>query len=119
MRLPWLISALILAAVLALLQHVALADYLYWRYPWFDTLMHFLGGLTVACFAVGLLRKHRAQLFLVGMVAIAVGWEVFEFAIGTQREANFVFDTSLDLLMDTLGMVTVYLVARYTLWRSA
>ncbi|MBU2104094.1 hypothetical protein KKD81_03525 [Patescibacteria group bacterium] len=119
MRLPWLISALILAALLATLQHVALTEYLYWRYHWFDTLMHFLGGLAVASFVVGVLHKHRAQLFLVGMVGIAVGWEVFEFAIGTQREANFVFDTSLDLLMDTLGMATVYLVARYTLWRSA
>lgn len=119
MRLPWLITALVLAALLAVLQHVALAESLYWHYPWFDTLMHFLGGLAVASFIVGLLHKHRAQVFLAGMVGIAVGWEVFEFIIGTQREANFVFDTALDLLMDTLGMATVYLIARYTLWRSA
>jgi hypothetical protein len=119
MRLPWLFAALILAALLASLQHWALRDYLYWQYPWFDTLMHFLGGLTAASFIVGVLREKRAQLFLIGMVLVAVGWEVFEFSIGTSREANFVFDTSLDLLMDTVGMATVYLVARYTLWHSA
>lgn len=119
MRLPWLFAALILAALLATLQHWALREYLYWQYPWFDTPMHFLGGLTAGTFIVGLLRKKRAQLFLLGMVLVAVGWEVFEFSIGIPREANFVFDTSLDLLMDTVGMATVYLVARYTLWHSA
>lgn len=119
MRLPWLLAALVFAAALALLQHWALAEFLYWRYPWFDTMMHFLGGLAAATFVVGLLHRKRAQLFLVGMVLVAVGWEVFELAINAQREANFIFDTSLDLLMDTLGMATVYLTARLTLWHSA
>jgi hypothetical protein len=118
MRLPWLLTALFLAAILATLQHWALSEFLYWRYPWFDTLMHFLGGLTVASFAVGVLHRKRAQVFLVTMVGIAIGWEVFEYVISSLREANFVLDTALDLLMDTLGMAVVYLLARLTLWRS-
>jgi len=119
MRLPWLLAALVLASLLAYLQYTALANLLYWYYPWFDTLMHFLGGLTVATFGIALLDKKRALAFIVGMLAIAVGWELFELGIHTEREANFTFDTSLDLLMDTLGMSLAYIIARYTIWRSA
>lgn len=119
MRLSWLFGAFIFAAALVFLQHWALADFLYWRFPWFDTLMHFLGGLTVATFAIGLLYRPRILLFALMMCSVAIGWEVFEFSIGTVREANFVLDTGLDLLMDTVGMSASYLVARLTLWRSA
>lgn len=119
MRLYWLFTALVLAALLALLQHMALEYLLYWRYLWFDTLMHFLGGATVASFGIALLEKHRAFVFLGGMLLIAVGWELFELAINAQREANFVFDTSLDLLMDACGMALAYIGARLTIWRSA
>lgn len=119
MRLPWLLVTLVLASALAYLQHEALANLWYWHYPWFDTVMHFLGGLTVASFGIALLDRHRAIVFLTGMLAIAVGWELFELAINAEREANFAFDTALDLLMDAVGMSLAYLAARYTLWRSA
>ncbi|MES2931825.1 MAG: hypothetical protein V4682_04010 [Patescibacteria group bacterium] len=117
MRLVWLFSALILAGILAFLQHYALANLLYWHYPWFDTMMHFLGGLTVATFGIVLLAKRRALVFLVAMFGIAVGWELFELLINAEREANFAFDTSLDLLMDALGMTVTYLTARLSIWR--
>ena len=119
MRLYWLFAALVLAALLAFLQHYALANLLYWHYPWFDTLMHFLGGLTVASFGIALLERHRAFVFLVGMFMIAAGWELFELMINAEREANFLFDTSLDLLMDAIGMSIAYGVARLSIWRSA
>ena len=119
MRLYWLLATLVLASLLAFLQYEALGNLWYWYYPWFDTLMHFLGGLTVASFAVALLAKRRALLFLAGMLTIAVGWELFELAINAQRERNFAFDTSLDLLMDAVGMSIAYVTARFTLWRSA
>ena len=119
MRLFWLLGALVLACFLAYFQYVALEQYLYWRYLWLDTFMHFLGGLTVATFLVALLDRHRVGVFLGGMFAIAVGWELFELAINAEREANFAFDTSLDLLMDAVGMSFGYVLARYTLWRSA
>jgi hypothetical protein len=119
MRLSWLLAALVFASALAYLQHQALANLWYWYYPWFDTLMHFLGGLTVATFGIVLLNTRRAFVFLGGMLAIAVGWELFELAIHQEQEANFAFDTSLDLLMDALGMTLAYVAARLTLWRSA
>lgn len=119
MRLAWLLAALVFASILAYLQYEALANLWYWYYPWFDTIMHLLGGLTVAAFGIALLEKHRAFVFLGGMLAIAIGWELFELGINAQQEANFAFDTSLDLLMDALGMSTAYVAARFTLWRSA
>lgn len=119
MRLYWLLATLVLAAALAFLQYEALQNLWYWRYPWFDTLMHFLGGITVASFAIALLAKRRALLFLGGMLAIAVGWELFELGINAQREANFAFDTAVDLLMDALGMSIAYITARFTIWHSA
>ncbi len=119
MRLYWLIAALLFASLLAYLQHEALTNLWYWYYPWFDTLMHFIGGLALAVFGIALLHKRRALIFLAGMLGIAVGWELFELAINAQREANFAFDTSLDLLMDACGMSLAYVAARLTLWRSA
>ncbi|HEX2792267.1 MAG TPA: hypothetical protein VHO23_00930 [Candidatus Paceibacterota bacterium] len=119
MRLRLLFIALVLATALAYAQHVALEHFLYWRYPWFDTFMHFLGGLTLAVFLIAVFRRARPRLFLLGMIGVAVGWEAFELLIGTEREANFVLDTSLDLLMDTLGAVAAYALARFTVWRSA
>ncbi|MDP3402991.1 MAG: hypothetical protein Q8S35_03510 [bacterium] len=119
MRFAWLLSALILAGILALLQHYALANLLYWHYLWFDTLMHFVGGLTVATFGIALLVKRRALVFLIAMFGVAIGWELFELLINAEREANFYFDTSLDLLMDALGMTTAYFLARLSIWRYA
>lgn len=118
MRLAWLFVALVAASVLAYLQHWALAEYLYWYYPWFDTLMHFLGGFAVASFGIALLDTRRALVFIAGMFGIAVGWEVFELTINAEREINFVFDTSLDLLMDAIGMTLAYGFARLSIWRS-
>ncbi|MDQ1299593.1 MAG: hypothetical protein QG636_261 [Patescibacteria group bacterium] len=81
--------------------------------------MHFLGGLALASFGVALLAKRRTLIFLGAMFGIAVGWELFELVINAEREANFVFDTSLDLLMDALGMAVTYFAARLSIWRYA
>ena len=74
MRLAWLLAALVLAGALAYLQHRALAELWYWRFPWFDTIMHFLGGLTAATFTIGFIVRRRAFVFLSGMLGIAVWW---------------------------------------------
>lgn len=115
----WLGAALILALILAALQHVALDQYLFWIYPWFDVPMHYLGGVAVAAFLVALSRAFRPVLFLAVFTVLMIGWEVFEYVFGIPRESNYVFDTMLDFLMDALGAITVYVIARFTLWRSA
>ena len=119
MRLVWLICALILSAGLAVLHYFALTEYLYWYYVWLDVPVHFLGGLTLAMLCIGLLRSFRPVSFVLFMSVVVVGWELFEFVIQTEREANFFFDTALDLLMGSLGALGAYLLARTTVWRSA
>ncbi len=84
---------------------------------WFDVPMHFLGGVTIAVFLVALLMHFRPRLFLLGVFGVSVSWEVFEYLAGFPREANYVFDTSLDLLMDALGALFVYTVARLGVWK--
>lgn len=110
--------ALVLASSLALFHSFALATYLYWYYVWLDVPVHLLGGLTLAMVFIGIETRFRPIAFVLFMIAVIVGWEVFEFFIGTPQEANFIFDTSLDILMGALGAVLAYLLARFTLWRS-
>jgi hypothetical protein len=118
MRLPWLSAALVLAAALAWLHLTALGRYWYWYYPWLDVPVHFLAGAFMATAVIGVLGRFRPVIFLGAVVAGAIGWEAFEFVINAEREANFILDTSLDLLMDTLGIALAYGTARLTLWRS-
>jgi hypothetical protein len=118
-RLPWLLVALVLAAKLSWLHTTALGSYWYWYFPWLDVPVHFLAGAIMASAVIGVFGAvYRPYLFLLMMVVGAIGWEVFELFINYEREANFVLDTSLDLLMDTLGIIIIYALARLTIWRS-
>jgi hypothetical protein len=118
-RLHFLLSALALSALLAVLNQVAITEHLYWKYVWFDVPMHFLGGLVLGLFAVGLLGKFRPLLFIGFVLVLSVLWEVLEYYFGVPREANYAFDTALDLLMDALGALVAYALARFSLWRES
>lgn len=96
-----------IVAALAVLHFLALTFSLYWYFPWFDLLTHFLGGMWAGVF---LLWSHAQAgyapqpLFVVaGALAVGVLWEIFEVTAGIPLEANYVFDTSLDLLTDVFG----------------
>ena len=107
----WFFSLLLLA----LLHIVAIELFLYWLYPWFDIVTHFLGGVTVSLgvfwflFESPFVRIEKRPLVIIGtltlaIVGIGVAWEVFEFLTGVTRgEENFVADTTLDLIMDAFG----------------
>ena len=117
MRLYWLLAALVLAALLASVHLYALPHFWYWHYPWLDLPVHLLGGMFMATAVIGVLGRSRPKLFFLAVLGGALGWELFEFVINADPEANFVLDTSFDLLMDTLGIVLSYAVARLTIWR--
>lgn len=119
MRLVWLLCALLLSAGLAVLHYLALTQSLYWYYVWLDVPVHFLGGLAIGMLVIAVLHVFRPWVFLIAIVGVLVGWELFELVIHTTREINFYFDTALDVLMGTLGALTAYSLARFTLWRSA
>ncbi|MBU4479995.1 hypothetical protein KKG48_00940 [Patescibacteria group bacterium] len=113
---------LILIVVIAFLNHIAIDNFLYWKFWWFDILMHFLGGFWVSLTALwffyfsGFVKDFRKNLFnvflisLVSIFAVGIGWEVFEFMIEISFSNNYVADTVGDLIMDVIGSLTV------TLW---
>ncbi|MEK7480328.1 MAG: hypothetical protein AAB665_03530 [Patescibacteria group bacterium] len=107
---------LLILVPLAALHVAGLALYLYWYFPWFDLITHFMGGMWAGAF----LLWSRAQagyapslLFVVGgTLLIGVVWEIFELAAGIPRDAKYVFDTNLDLLMDVLGSLCAFGIVR-------
>lgn len=119
MRLHWFVAALLLAVALTYLQSEAILNFLYWRYDWFDNLMHLLGGVTIGVFLIGLLAKRRMGAYGGLLIVLFVSWEVFEYVFGIPRESNYALDTASDLVLDMLGAFIAYLAARKTIWRSA
>lgn len=112
-----LVSLLVLAAVLFILNEYAQVHFLYWRLWWYDIMMHFLGGVVVGGLAAALLVRlmpslsWRAMLggVVVSILAVGIGWEIFEYAAGMFAGVdNIVGDTLLDLVMDTLGALSAY-----------
>lgn len=98
------------------LYFVGLALYLIWVLWWYDILLHFLGGVWVGLAVCTVLRFYERQPRLwhviAGILVVGVAWELFEVAVGAPREANYALDTSIDLVMDTLGSIVGLLVAR-------
>lgn len=114
-----LIGLLVLAGVVFVLNNIAQTYYLYWVYWWYDIMMHFLGGVLIGAIGVwGAFRIHPAMpqvhVLLVTLATIGVvgiGWEVFEYMNGFYiGEKAIVFDTILDLIMDTLGALIAFVI---------
>jgi hypothetical protein len=108
------------AAVIATIGATHLAAlqwYLYWHLPWLDVPVHFLGGMWIALAAafifVRITNVIRADAVFASVAFLGIAWEVFEMWAGIPREANFIFDTSLDLCMDALGGICGFVIARH------
>lgn len=103
-----------LLVVIGTLHLSALAFSLYWQYPWFDVLLHFLGGLWVFLVLVWIMERfhigYTTLLIFFGVLMVGGLWELFELWAGIPREANFVLDTSIDILMDALGGLSGMLI---------
>jgi len=96
--------------------------FLYWRFWWFDMLMHFLGGLWIAWLGYYLFSLSnylpkifkRYSIFIItffSVLIIGVLWEIFEYITKVSlRQDNYILDTYLDLLMDTLGWGLAYVL---------
>jgi hypothetical protein len=106
----------------------ALASWLDWYelFPWFDILMHTLGGAWVASIVLCVARvrnlpfftSNRVWIHILVTVAltalIGIWWEFFEYALFTviahvPQPPGLYEDTLLDLLMDTIGGLFVAL----------
>ena len=95
-----------------------LADLFFWYDTiwWFDILMHFLGGLFVSMLIIWLfyqmfVRFPKRIVFLyvvLGVLIIALSWELFEFSVWTVFDLKEIIDMQdsiADVVMGCLGSV--------------
>ena len=94
--------------------------FLYWRFWWFDIIMHFLGGFFIVLLAYYIFflsgyfnwiskKISVFALSLTAVLVIGILWEVFEYIMKVSvQQTNYILDTNLDLLMDTLGWLVSY-----------
>lgn len=112
-----LLSILFLSALLLLLHVVCLKFYLYWTTWWADLINHFLGGaILVLIFALlfpSITRMSSCARFCALFaltLAAGLAWEMFElgFHLTFVSDHEYLGDTSLDIVMDMLGMTASY-----------
>jgi hypothetical protein len=108
----------IIIAFIAIVHISALSFSLYWRFEWLDLVIHFLAGMWVALFSLWFLNYLKFDTsnvivkVLIAVLAISIGWEIFELLAGIPREDNFLFDTSLDLAMDAVGAFAGFMTGK-------
>ncbi len=117
----WLLIAFALCALLAAFHLLAIDHFWYWLYPWSDVPMHMLGGAAIGACAIAFLGSYRPVGYLLIIAGAAVAWEVFEAVAGVAGVVgdNYVWDTALDILDDSIGAVLVYVIARFTTWKDS
>lgn len=125
---PLLIEIFIASAAVAVLHKIALTLFLYWTTPWFDILMHFLGGFTIGLIAgfaffisgfVKIPRDHllNAFIIIIGTVLIVgLVWELWEVFVGFTDVLNDEVDTIMDVVMDLIGASVAFLYIKKKLW---
>jgi hypothetical protein len=99
----------------------------FWDMRWFDSLMHFLGGLSAGLFAVwvwyvsGLFGwdvPTKKQVFITALfwaMFVGVGWEFFEYVNGMANPiGSYALDTFNDVFADFIGGVVAGLFAGRT-----
>jgi len=100
------------------LHYLALDRAYYWTISWYDIMMHFLGGVWVALFAlwifssrkISFLPTHISFLQIVSLViCVGIVWELYEIMFGLTfvSDPEYWGDTILDLVMDTIGGICV------------
>lgn len=105
----------------------ALAGYLFWYdiFPWFDNMMHFLGGFWVGLATLTLFwdtihsqQNIYLQLAFIVLSVLFVGlvWEVYEFGVQGIMQVTGIAsipDSISDLVFDTLGGMGAFFVAMH------
>jgi len=110
-----LLSLLFTSSLLAVLDFLAVPGFWYWRFWWFDILMHALGGVIVSVFFVYIyffiykkiqtVTGHFWWSGVIFFLFIALSWEIFEYVYKLNPQAGYIEDTFLDLVAGLLGFV--------------
>ncbi len=110
------LSLLALILFIAVLNGLANEFSWYWRIPWFDMPMHFLGGLWLGSVALWWYTHNAVltplRIFLISLttvLVVGVLWEFFEFSVDTVviiSGQNGILDTTTDIIFDIIGGIT-------------
>jgi hypothetical protein len=118
---PFSFSILVLIILITL--HIVGSHYsLYWKYVWYDIIVHIISGFWVALLILWLasvlgqvnsLKEYKAKSFLIAFVAsiiVGIFWELFENIgqITYIQAAGYYLDTTFDILSDGLGGLLAY-----------
>jgi hypothetical protein len=102
------------------IHFLAEAYFLYDAIRWLDIPMHFFGGVIVALAIFAAVENgvrlpvDSATTVVLMVIAVAIGWEVFEWFAKEMNMDVYVADTTLDLIMGTIGgYVGYYLAQRF------
>jgi hypothetical protein len=105
------IVMLVSFTTLALLHGLGTFFSLYWHIAWYDSAMHFFGGVIVALgiytmadisFPVPAI-VFRLAAFMAVVLSVVVLWEIFELWAGVPVEDDFFFDTAVDMILGLFG----------------
>ncbi len=105
-----------LVGFIFIINTIAQAQSLYWKYWYFDMPMHFLGGvflgfLALYIFLFGVKQKNFLDkkkwliMILIFVFVVGLGWELYEFFVDqtfSTRLPNYL-DTASDLCFDMAG----------------
>ena len=111
------VTSLLLIAVMLALHTAATMFYWYVSIPWYDMMMHTLGGIFLGVFTAAIFTRHIKEMnrfeiivtILLMVLIIGLGWEYFEYAVqyfikGSARLAD-VADSVSDICCDMIGGV--------------
>ncbi len=116
-------DAFLLILVVAALDFIGIKFYFYWSLHYYDSVVHFLAGITVGLGSLWiwmhitkkeLTQKQVVVVALIGASIIGVLWEIFEVTNGITSFADgihYVTDTGSDLLMDVCGGIVASVYA--------
>lgn len=110
--------------VLAFLHYLAVFFYLYWTISWWDTMVHFIGGVSMGLLSLWLwwdvLWQRRPSPMaayissIIFVMIIGAGWEIFEYVNNIANPSigeSYFEDTLHDLIADFLGSILAGLMA--------
>lgn len=111
----YLLPAIGLALLVSILNWLGNLENYYYTIVWYDWLMHFLGGATIATLILWRLELKPSHLMLAVLI-VGIGWEIFELAaqINSFSDLGYAWDTSHDLVMDVCGAGVVSWIAQKT-----
>ncbi|MEK7530400.1 MAG: hypothetical protein AAB573_00875 [Patescibacteria group bacterium] len=96
---------ILVASVVILAMHLAAFEYyLYWRFWWYDLIMHAMGGVIIASIALVFGVQSYARPVALAVV-VGCAWEIMEYMAGIRIGKNYAFDTVLDVIADMSGAI--------------